>query len=114
MTIERPEAQLLRSIAQALLAYAARLDHGSVAPTPVLPAPGGERPSRRPPPVPVADPWLTLREAAAETQISMETLRLASTRGHLRTVRINGHRSPYRIRRSWLDAYLENQRSGQF
>jgi excisionase family DNA binding protein len=61
----------------------------------------------RPAPPPAADPWLTLQQAAAETQVSLPVLRRAAQRGHLRAVRINQGRGPYRLRRSWLDAWME-------
>ena len=54
---------------------------------------------------PVADPWLTLQEAATEVRLSPETLRLANQRGQLRAIKVNGGR--YRLRRSWVDAWLE-------
>jgi excisionase family DNA binding protein len=50
---------------------------------------------------------LTLRDAARETQISLDVLRRAAKRGHLRAVRINAGHGPYRLRRSWLDAWME-------
>jgi len=61
----------------------------------------------RPAPPPASDPWLTLNDAARETQISLPVLRRAAQRGQLRAVRINGGHGPYRLRRSWLDAWME-------
>jgi excisionase family DNA binding protein len=61
----------------------------------------------RPAPPPTGDPWLTLNDAARETQVSLPVLRRAAQRGHLRAVRINGGHGPYRLRRSWLDAWME-------
>jgi excisionase family DNA binding protein len=63
-------------------------------------------------PAPPADPWLTLQEAAAEVKLHEETLRLAILSGRLRAARVNGNRGPYRIRRSWLDAYLDHAATG--
>lgn len=56
---------------------------------------------------PVVDPWLTLKTAAAEVDLTVETLRLAIQRGQLRAIKVNGGHGPYRLRRSWLDAWLE-------
>jgi len=61
----------------------------------------------RPAPTPASDPWLTLVDAARETQVSLPVLRRAAKRGHLRAVRINGGQGPYRLRRSWLDAWMD-------
>lgn len=61
---------------------------------------------------PNPDPWLTLQEAAAELKLSDQTLRLAVSQGRLRAARVNGNRGPYRIRRSWLDAYLDHAATG--
>jgi excisionase family DNA binding protein len=63
-------------------------------------------------PAPNPDPWLTLQEAAAELKLSDQTLRLAVAQGRLRAARVNGNHGPYRIRRSWLDAYLEHAATG--
>ena len=56
---------------------------------------------------PVVDPWLTLKDAAAEVCLNVETLRLAIQRGQLRAIKVNGGHGPYRLRRSWVDAWLE-------
>ena len=56
---------------------------------------------------PVTDPWLTLKEAAEETRLNPETLRQAILRGQLRAIKVNGGHGPYRLRRSWVDAWLE-------
>jgi excisionase family DNA binding protein len=56
---------------------------------------------------PVQDPWLTLREAATEAKLNAETLRLAIGRGQLRAIKVNGGHGPYRLRRSWVDTWLE-------
>lgn len=53
-----------------------------------------------------ADPWLTLAQSAAETQTCERTLRYEICRGRLRHARVGGRRS-IRIRRSWLNAWLE-------
>jgi len=63
-------------------------------------------------PLPTADPWLTLQEAAAELRIGATTLRSAIKGGRLRAARITGPRSAHRIRRSWLEAYLEHAATG--
>jgi excisionase family DNA binding protein len=63
-------------------------------------------------PLPPTDPWLTLQEAAAEVRLDSETLRRAIVQGRLRAARANGTSGPYRIRRSWLDAYLEHAATG--
>ena len=78
-------------------------------PAPALAPPSSLTPFRqlRPAPPPVNDPWLTLKDASRETQISVDLLRHAAQRGHLRAVRINGGHGPYRLRRSWLDAWME-------
>lgn len=56
---------------------------------------------------PVTDPWLTLKEAAAESKLHVETLRHAIARGQLRAIKVNGGHGPYRLRRSWVDTWLE-------
>jgi len=56
---------------------------------------------------PVTDPWLTLKDAAAEAALNPETLRCAIQRGQLRAIKVNGGHGPYRLRRSWVDAWLE-------
>jgi excisionase family DNA binding protein len=56
---------------------------------------------------PVVDPWLTLKEAAAEAKLNPETLRSAIARGQLRAIKVNGGHGPYRLRRSWVDTWLE-------
>ena len=58
---------------------------------------------------PITDPWLTLKDAAAEAQLGPETLRLAIHRGQLRAIKVNGGHGPYRLRRSWVDAWLEGE-----
>jgi excisionase family DNA binding protein len=66
-----------------------------------------------PAPAPVTDPWLTLQDAAAEAQLNSETLRRAIQRGQLRAIQVNGGKhGRYRLRRSWLDAWLEASQSG--
>lgn len=52
------------------------------------------------------DPWLTLREAAREVRVGYSTLRKAIDQKQLRAVRVNNARV-WRLRRSWLDAWLE-------
>jgi excisionase family DNA binding protein len=58
---------------------------------------------------PVTDPWLTLKEAAAESKLNPETLRGAIARGQLRAIKVNGGHGPYRLRRSWVDTWLEGE-----
>jgi excisionase family DNA binding protein len=53
-----------------------------------------------------ADPWLRLRECAALVQAHEATLRREIARGRLRHARLGGRKS-IRIRRSWLNAWLE-------
>jgi excisionase family DNA binding protein len=52
------------------------------------------------------DPWLTLRDGAEHVKTNEATLRREIRRGRLRHARIGG-RKCIRIRRSWLDAWLE-------
>jgi excisionase family DNA binding protein len=53
-----------------------------------------------------SDPWLTLQQAAAIVQIHEATLRREIHCRRLRSARIGGRKS-IRLRRSWLDAWLE-------
>lgn len=62
-------------------------------------------------PAPPVDPWLTLQEAAAEVHASDDTLYAAIAAGRLRAARLST-RGAYRIRRSWLDAYLDHAATG--
>jgi len=66
----------------------------------------------RPLPPPVSDPWLTIREAAAETKLSPGTLTRAAKAKRLRTVKVNNARH-YRLRRSWLNDWLESGGEGR-
>lgn len=52
------------------------------------------------------DPWLTLEESAAEVRLHPATLRRELKAGRLRHARVGGRKS-IRIRRSWLNAWLE-------
>ena len=52
------------------------------------------------------DPWLTLQQGAVIVQTHEATLRREIQRGRLRSVRVGGRKS-IRLRRSWLDAWLE-------
>jgi excisionase family DNA binding protein len=52
------------------------------------------------------DPWLTLRQGAAHAQADEATLRREIRRGRLRAARIGG-RKCIRLRRSWIDQWLE-------
>jgi len=67
--------------------------------------------SLRAAPLPTTDPWLTLQESAAEVKVHENTLYTAIKRGQLRAARVSA-RGAYRIRRSWLDAYLEHAATG--
>ena len=53
-----------------------------------------------------SDPWLTLQQGAAIVQAHEATLRREIRRGRLRAARVGGRKS-IRLRRSWLDAWLE-------
>ena len=55
---------------------------------------------------PAPDAWLRLPEAAQLVQLHPATLRRAIRDGTLRAARVGGRRS-IRIRRTWLDAWLE-------
>ena len=52
------------------------------------------------------DPWLTLQQSSVIVQTHEATLRREIRGGRLRHARIGGRKS-IRIRRSWLDAWLE-------
>jgi excisionase family DNA binding protein len=52
------------------------------------------------------DPWLTLAEGAATVKFHPATLRRAIRRGSLRAARVGG-RHCIRIKRSWLDTFVE-------
>jgi excisionase family DNA binding protein len=52
------------------------------------------------------DPWLTLDESAAEVKVHPATLRREIKAGRLRHARVGG-RTSIRIRRSWVNAWLE-------
>lgn len=53
------------------------------------------------------DPWLTLQQSAVIVQAHEATLRREIRAGRLRCARVGGRKS-IRLRRSWLDAWLEN------
>lgn len=53
-----------------------------------------------------SDPWLTVQQAASIVQAHEATLRRDIKRGRLRSVRLGGRKN-IRLRRSWLDAWLE-------
>ena len=53
------------------------------------------------------DPWLTVRQSCDYTQLHDDTLRREIRLGRLRHARVGGRKS-IRIRRSWLDAWLES------
>ncbi|MEP7306322.1 MAG: excisionase family DNA-binding protein [Acidobacteriota bacterium] len=54
-----------------------------------------------------ADPWLTLEQAAGHAQVHAVTLRRAIHANRLKAIRVNGGRV-YRLRVSWIDAFLTN------
>lgn len=53
-----------------------------------------------------SDPWLTLEQASKLVQAHQATLRREIRRARLRAARIGGRRS-IRLRRSWLETWLE-------
>jgi excisionase family DNA binding protein len=54
----------------------------------------------------VEDPWLTLQQGATHVQAHEATLRREMKAGRLRFAKVGGRKS-IRVRRSWLDAWLE-------
>jgi excisionase family DNA binding protein len=54
----------------------------------------------------VDDPWLTLQQGAKYVQAHEATLRREMKAGRLRFAKVGGRKS-IRLRRSWLDAWLE-------
>ncbi len=56
-----------------------------------------------------ADPWLTYQQAASVIGMSPQTLRVAASKGELEVKRLS--RKTVRIRRSWLDAWIERRAS---
>lgn len=52
------------------------------------------------------DPWLTLQQSADHAQVHPDSLRRAIKIGRIRHARVSG-RKAIRIRRSWVDAWLE-------
>jgi excisionase family DNA binding protein len=52
------------------------------------------------------DPWLSLQQAAKYVGVHHQTLRRAIAGGRLRAVRVN-HARVIRLRRSWIDGWLE-------
>jgi excisionase family DNA binding protein len=52
------------------------------------------------------DEWLTLQAAAAIVHIHESTLRREIRAGRLRYARVGGRKN-FRLRRSWVDAWLE-------
>lgn len=55
---------------------------------------------------PDPDPWLTLGQAAARVLVHEATLRREIRSGRLRHARVGGRKS-IRLRRSWVDEWLE-------
>ena len=52
------------------------------------------------------DPWLTITQGARYVHVHQATLRREMYRGRLRHARVGG-RKAIRLRRSWLDQWLE-------
>jgi excisionase family DNA binding protein len=55
---------------------------------------------------PPTTPWLTVKQAAAYIQAGPKTVYRAVEAGQLRAARIGGRRD-IRLRREWLDEFLE-------
>ena len=53
-------------------------------------------------------PWLTIREAAPYAKCGVKVLYRAISSGQLKAVRLGGRRE-LRLRREWLDGWLEQQ-----
>jgi excisionase family DNA binding protein len=58
------------------------------------------------PPTVGASPWLTLKEGAAYARTGTRIVYQAIRAGQLRAVRVGGRRE-LRIKREWIDAFLE-------
>ena len=56
-------------------------------------------------------PWLTVKEAADHASLSADTIYTACERGELRHARVSGRRT-IRLRREWIDAWLERHTRG--
>ena len=54
----------------------------------------------------VASPWLTVKEAASVARVGQKLIYRECAAGRLRHARI-GFRRDIRIRREWVDEYLE-------
>lgn len=75
-------------------------------------APAASVRSRRSIRLPEPDPWLTVEEICEELKISRRTFdRWRALRIGPRCERLGGH-GPLRTRRSWLDAWAENDPDG--
>jgi excisionase family DNA binding protein len=57
----------------------------------------------------VASPWMNIREASRHARLSTKILRREIRAGRLRAGRVGGRRE-FRLRREWLDAYIESGR----
>lgn len=59
------------------------------------------------------DPWMGLAEAAEYAKCSIDTLARAYKDGELRvTTLTEGKTAPKRLRRSWIDTWLESRATG--
>ncbi len=58
-----------------------------------------------------SSPWLTVKEAADYASLSADTIYTACERGELRHARVSGRRT-IRLRREWIDAWLEQYTRG--
>lgn len=59
-----------------------------------------------------ADSWLTVADAAEHARVSKDTIYSACELTELRHVRIGGRRT-IRLRREWIDAWLEQHARGK-
>jgi excisionase family DNA binding protein len=64
------------------------------------------------PPYSLDSPWLTIREAAPYAKCGVKALYRAVRSGQLKAVRLGGRRE-LRLRREWLDGWLEELTTGR-